>query len=146
MNLDRMRTLMSRKWSDFVRVASDAKDSSSAGLDLIALYDSFDESQKALADVVAAEWVASPDFSTRWAGRVLVGHFEITSALPAVRASAARLQASVDPYELAEAEADLRLLERAAAWRDRLTCRQSTGTPAPYWQRINRCLLRLRSF
>jgi hypothetical protein len=66
------------------------------------LYSSFDEAERAQANVVLAEWILSPVQSFRYDARHLARKFRIGSLLDALWDSAARLSASAvvgDPEE-----------------------------------------------
>lgn len=82
---------------------------------LLALYGKFDESERAMANRVLAEWSISMDEGKRFDALTIVDEFGVSEVAPALRELAGRLNGSAvrgAPYELQKVD---RLLDRLAS-------------------------------
>ena len=77
---------------------------------LLALYDSFDEPECAMADLVIREWVLSEDESVRWDAIALIEERKLQAAAPQLRLLATRLGSSRTPGSPFERKKVIRLL------------------------------------
>jgi hypothetical protein len=94
MNLDEFRREMTA-YRQAVEKEGEALRDSCHSLDrLYALYEKFDAEERAMADRVIAEWALSDDENTSYDARVLIRHFKIITALPALEKLAKRLSSS----------------------------------------------------
>jgi hypothetical protein len=88
---------MNEYWERVDREASEYKDSYLALDRVHAMYGRFDPEKRDMADQVLSEWVLSDQEGKRFDAIALIREFEITSAIPALRELAARLESSEEP-------------------------------------------------
>lgn len=103
MNLDDFRQSMASYRASVDVEAKALKDSYLALDKLRALYESFDESERALADDVISEWALSEDEGLRFDGLALIDDLGIVKAVPTLRELIDRLKSSnapSAPYDL----------------------------------------------
>jgi hypothetical protein len=111
-NVDAMRSALAEFRSAADERAAELKDSQSALEELIRLYQRLDDSERALANAVIAEWVASDDEKLRFDALAVIDRYVIGSAAKPLERLAERLgvmKTPGAPYELKKVE---RLLER----------------------------------
>jgi hypothetical protein len=111
-NVDAMRTALAKFRSAADERAAELKDSQSAVEELSRLYKRLDDSERALANAVIAEWVASDDEKLRFDALALIDRYAIGSAAQALERLTERLgvmKTPGAPYELEKVE---RLLKR----------------------------------
>jgi hypothetical protein len=72
-------------WERLNSAALAVKDSNRATFELMEFYESLDQSDRGVVDQVLDEWVLSEDDYRRFDAEALILHFEIRSALPALR-------------------------------------------------------------
>jgi hypothetical protein len=113
MKLDEFR----KEMTEFRRAANEEamllKESYIAIKRLQALYQRFDAEERTMADQVIAEWVLSDDENIRFDAELLINHFQIKTAIPALRELAARLPSTCTPgapYELQKVDRLIRKL------------------------------------
>ena len=112
MNIDTMRNALTKFRSAADERAAELKDSQYALEELIRLYKRLDDSERACANAVIAEWVASDDEKLRFDALALIDQFVIRSAAMPLERLAERLgvlKTPGAPYELKKVE---RLLKR----------------------------------
>jgi hypothetical protein len=97
MELDEFRREMESYRRQADEEANRRKDSVWVEKLLLQLYGRFDASERLMADKVFAEWVLSQDEATRFDALVMIRHFKIVTALPALRQLAERLSGERSP-------------------------------------------------
>lgn len=101
---------MDEFWESANREAREFKDSYLALDRLIALYRSFGQVERKLADDVLAQWVLSGSEAKRFDALALIRNFGIASAVPALHTLAVKLEHSDDPGAPFEREKVMALL------------------------------------
>lgn len=103
------RTEVQLRWEAFreraEREAVAAKNAQAVVFELSRQYAALDGSERSEVDLLLADWIESDDEAKRFDALALVEMHEIASAAPALRALAARLEASTTPgapYEWAK--------------------------------------------
>ena len=112
MNVDAMRSALAEFRSAADERAAELKDSQFALEELAQLYKRLDDAERALANVVIAEWVASDDEKLRFDALVLIDQYVIRGAVEPLERLAERLgvmRTPGAPYELEKVE---RILKR----------------------------------
>jgi hypothetical protein len=79
------------------REALELKDSYLAVDRLSALYEEFNDSERALADEVLCEWVLSENEAIRFDAMALIRQFGVFAAVPALRRRGGRLEGASEP-------------------------------------------------
>jgi hypothetical protein len=118
MNIDAMRSALTEFRSAADERAAELKDSQSALEELFQLYKRLDDSERALANVVIAEWVASDDENLRFDALAVIDRYVIGSAAEPLERLAERLSAMKTPgapYELKKVERLLKRLRDASS-------------------------------
>jgi hypothetical protein len=111
MTLDEFRKTMWKYREAADKEANDLREPNLAWHRLRELYRKFDALERSLADQVLGEWVLSDDENVRYDALVLIGDFDINSAVPALRELATRLKRSDAPgapFELKKVESILK--------------------------------------
>lgn len=97
MKLEEFRQAMDDFRARVDREAIELKDSYLALQRLSDLYESFDQSERALADEVLSEWVLSEEEATRFDAMALIRKFDVTRAAPALHQLDQRLDGAAEP-------------------------------------------------
>lgn len=95
--------------------AAGQKDPQLALDQLCALYEKFDESERAMANRVLAEWSLSTDIGKRFDALAIVDEYRVSEAVPALRELAIRLEKSAEPGAPFELEKVKRILDGVSA-------------------------------
>lgn len=111
MNIDTFRERMASYRATVEAEAKTLKDSYLALDRLHALYESFDEDERALADELISEWAQSDDEGLRFDALALIDDYGIVSALPALKKLVENLETSNAP----SAPYDLKKVNRIVA-------------------------------
>jgi hypothetical protein len=113
MNIDGMRSALAEFRSAADERATALKDSQLALDELLQLYERLDDSERALANDVIAEWVASDDEKLRFDALALIDRYVIGGAVESLQGLAERLRVMRTPgapYELQKVDRILRRL------------------------------------
>lgn len=105
MTLDEFREQFETWWANTDAQEMARKNSQGALLDLMALYERFDNAERPMADQVLSEWVASDNERKRFDAIAMIDRFRIRSAVPNLKALEASVEKRVDheaPHELAK--------------------------------------------
>jgi hypothetical protein len=105
MTLTEFREKLEAWWADADSRAVASKDSQRALLELIRLYESFDPSERKLADQVIAEWIGSASERKHYDALAMADRFRMRSAVEPLRKAEAELLGSSEhsaKYELAK--------------------------------------------
>jgi hypothetical protein len=119
MELDEFRCEMESYRRQADEEANRRKDSVLVERRLLQLYGRFDASERLMANQIFSEWTHSQDETTRFDALVMIRHFKIATALPALRQLAERLSGERTPGAPFELE-----------WVERIMTEITSASPA----------------
>ncbi len=112
MKLDEFRKKMEFWWEETDKHETVRKNSQGTLLELMGLYERFDEVERVMANRILCEWIESDNNRKRFDALAIIDKYKIRSAIPKLRDFESKIANRPDyeaPYELAKVR---RILER----------------------------------